>query len=41
MIQVWPKSNPLWLYGGSDKQIQGIRFDRVLEKLWMEFHDIV
>ena len=23
-----PKSNPLWLYNGSDKQIQGIRSDR-------------
>ena len=20
-IQVWPKSNPLWLYSGSEKQI--------------------
>ena len=26
-IQVWPKSNPLWLYSGSDKKIQGIRSD--------------
>ena len=27
LIQVWPKSNPLQLYSGSDKQIQGIRSD--------------
>ena len=27
-IQVWSKSNPLWLYSGCDKQIQGIRSDR-------------
>ena len=27
-IQVWLKSNPLQLYSGSDKQIQGIRSDR-------------
>ena len=26
---------------GSDKQIQGIRSDRVPEELWMEAHDIV
>ena len=26
---------------GSDKQIQGIRSDRVLEELWMEVHNIV
>ena len=26
---------------GSDKQIQGIRFDRVPEELWMEVYDIV
>ena len=38
---MWPKSNPLWLYNGSDKQIQGIRSDRVPEELWMEIHDIV
>ena len=35
-IQVWPKSNPLQLYSGSDKQIQGIRSDRVPEELWTE-----
>ena len=29
------------IYSGSDKQIQGIRSDRVLEELWMEVHDIV
>ena len=28
-IQVWPKSNPLRLYGGSDKQIQEIGSDRL------------
>ena len=28
VIRVWPKSNPIWLYSGSDKQIQGIRSDR-------------
>ena len=26
-IQVWPKSNPLWLYSRSDKHIQRIRSD--------------
>ena len=25
---MWPKSNPLWLYSGSEKYIQGIRPDR-------------
>ena len=29
------------LYSGSDKEIQGIRSDRVPEELWMEVHDIV
>ena len=29
------------LYSGSDKQIQGIRCDRLLEVLWMEVHDIL
>ena len=24
-IQVWPKSNPLWLYSGGDKKIQGTK----------------
>ena len=38
---VWPKSNPLWLYSKSDKEIQGIRSDRVPEELQMEVHDIV
>ena len=27
-IPVWPKSNPLWLYSGSHKYIQGVRSDR-------------
>ena len=40
-IQVCPKSNHLRLCSGSDKQIQGIRSDRVPEELWMEVHDIV
>ena len=41
-IHVWSKSNPLCLYSGSDKQIQGIRLiERVPEELWMEVHDIV
>ena len=40
-IQVWPKSNPLQLYSGSDKQIQGNRSDRLPEELWTEVHDIV
>ena len=33
-VQVWPKSNPLRLYSGSDKKIQRIRSDRVPEELW-------
>ena len=40
-IQVWPKSNPLQLQSGSDKQIQGIRSDRVPEGLWKKVHNIV
>ena len=36
-IQVRPKSNPLQLYSRSDKQIQGIRFDRQMpEELQVE-----
>ena len=31
----------LRLYSGSEKQIQGIRSDRVPEDLWMEVQDIV
>ena len=27
-IQVWPKSNPLWLYSGSEKQIEGTKSER-------------
>ena len=41
VIQVRPKSNPLQLYSGSDKQIQGMRSDRVPEELQTEVHDIV
>jgi len=40
-IPLWPKSNPLWLYSGSEKQIQGIRSDRGPEELWMDVCDIV
>ena len=40
-IQVQPKSNPLQLYSGSDKQIQIIGSDRVPEEIWAEVHDIV
>ena len=35
------KSNPLYLYSGSDKQIQGIRSDRVPKELWTEACDTV
>ena len=35
------KSNPLQLYSGSEKQIQGIRSDRVPDELWMEVRDTV
>ena len=28
-------------YSGSDKQIQGMKSDRVPEELWTEVHDIV
>ena len=28
-------------YSGSNKQIQGIKSDRVLKELWMEVRDIV
>ena len=35
--EVWPKSNPLWLYSGGDEWIQGIdQIDRVLEELWTD-----
>ena len=41
-IQVWPNSNTLWLYSGSDKSIQGIRSDRQTPKeLWTEVLDAV
>ena len=29
------------IYSGNDKQIQGIRSDRVPEELWTEVHDIL
>ena len=33
-IQGWPKSNPLWLYSGSDRLIQGRdMIERILEIL--------
>ena len=35
------ESNSLRLYSGSDKQIQGIRSDRVPEEVWAEVHDTV
>ena len=35
-IQVWPISNPLWLYSAGDDWIQGIRSDRVPEELCTE-----
>ena len=41
-IQVRPKSNPLRLYRGSDKWIQGLDLmDRVPEELWMEVRNTV
>ena len=41
-ISQWPKLNPLWLYSGNDKQIQGLDLiDRVTEELWVEVCDIV
>ena len=40
-IQVWPKSNLLHLHSGREKQIQGIRSDRVPEELWTQVCDIV
>ena len=30
-----------WLYSAGDKQIQGIRSDRVSDELWTEVRDIV
>ena len=39
-IQVWPKSNLLHLHSGSEKQIQGIRSDRVPEELWTQVRNI-
>ena len=40
-IQVWTKSNPLQLYSGSFKLVQGIRSDRVPEEIWTEVCDTV
>ena len=41
-IQVWHKSNPLQLYIGNEKYIQGIESGRQSAKeLWMEIHDTV
>ena len=41
-IQVWPKSNPLWLSSGSENRYKGLDpIDRVPDELWMEVHDIV
>ena len=33
---MWPNVNSLQLYSGSDRQIQGIRSDRVPEELWRD-----
>ena len=38
---LWPKSNSLQWYSGSDKQIQEIKSDRVPEELLTEVCDIV
>ena len=42
-IQVWPKSNPLWLYSGSDyNRFKGLDLiDRLHEELWTEVRYIV
>ena len=40
-IQVWPKSNHLWLYSGGDK-FKGLNLaDRMLEEIWTEVCNIV
>ena len=40
-IQVWPKSNPLWLYSGSDR-FKGLDLiDGVPEELWTDVCDTV
>ena len=41
MPKKFPKCPLKAVYSGSDKQIQGIRSDRVPEELWTEVHDIV
>ena len=41
VIQVWPKSNSLQLYSGSEKYIQETRSDRMPEELWTEAPDAV
>ena len=40
-IQVWPTSNPVQLYNGSDKYVEGMRSYRVPEELWTEVRDII
>jgi len=40
-IQVWPKSNPLWLYEWKWEIDLGTRSGRVPDELWMEVCDIV
>ena len=40
-IHVWPNSNHFQLYRRSNKQIKGIRSDRVTEELWRHVLDIV
>ena len=41
MPKKFPKCPLKAVYSGSDKQIQGIRSDRVPEELWTEVRDIV
>ena len=41
MPKKFPKCPLKAVYSGSDKQIQGIRSDRVPEELWTEVHDVV
>ena len=42
IIQVWSKSNPLWLYREVGNRFNGLDLiDRVPHELWMEVPDIV
>ena len=41
-MQVWPKSNPLWLYSKVRNRLKGLDLiERVPDELWMEVRDIV